>query len=816
MSELFEKSMATLELPQVLALLADCAATLEGKERCLALRPLTDLDDVARAQEETSAAVKMLILRGSPGFSGVKPVSASLQRADMGGSLSTRELLDIASVLRCARGARDYGDSEEKTVISHLFRSLTPNRFLEDSITNSILGEEEIADSASSELASIRRHMRSTEARVRDILQRLISSNQSKYLQESIITIRSDRYVVPVKAEHKNAIPGLVHDVSSSGSTFFIEPMGVVKANNELRELAAREKKEIERILAELSAQCAAHKEDIGEDYTLLILLDTIFARGQLSLKMEASQPGLSERYLRLRGARHPLLDKKKAVANDLELGDRFDTLVITGPNTGGKTVTLKTLGLITLMAQCGLHIPAKSDSMVRVFRRVLSDIGDEQSIAQSLSTFSSHMTNIVGILKEADGQTLILFDELGAGTDPVEGAALAAAVIESARELGALVAATTHYAELKVYAMTTPGVENASCEFNVDTLAPTYRLVMGIPGKSNAFAISRRLGLPEEIIDRAAARLDAENVRFEDVLTKLDQQRQEMEKDRAEARRLKLEMEQSAGKAREYRKRLEEERSKVVEKAQAEARAIIQEARDASDLALSELKELKKRQDLDWQQVNDGRAEARRLLNEAERSIGGAAQEPEAPPPTRPARAGDTVELVSMGTRASVLSVNKDGTLQLQAGILKITAKQDEVRVVEGETQSQKEARRIVQRAQHTLRAAAAPSEIDLRGMMTDEAIAVLDRFLDTAMMGKLESVTIIHGKGTGAVRKAVREHLKRSRYIKSFRPGRYGEGEDGVTIAELKERCQMSAQCGLWLPGNCMSPSIQTVSTA
>ena len=788
MSELFEKSMATLELPQVLALLADCAATLEGKERCLALRPLTDLDDVARAQEETSAAVKMLILRGSPGFSGVKPVSASLQRADMGGSLSTRELLDIASVLRCARGARDYGDSEEKTVISHLFRSLTPNRFLEDSITNSILSEEEIADSASSELASIRRHMRSTEARVRDILQRLISSNQSKYLQESIITIRSDRYVVPVKAEHKNAIPGLVHDVSSSGSTFFIEPMGVVKANNELRELAAREKKEIERILAELSAQCAAHKEDIGEDYTLLILLDTIFARGQLSLKMEASQPGLSERYLRLRGARHPLLDKKKAVANDLELGDRFDTLVITGPNTGGKTVTLKTLGLITLMAQCGLHIPAKSDSTVRVFRRVLSDIGDEQSIAQSLSTFSSHMTNIVGILKEADGQTLILFDELGAGTDPVEGAALAAAVIESARELGALVAATTHYAELKVYAMTTPGVENASCEFNVDTLAPTYRLVMGIPGKSNAFAISRRLGLPEEIIDRAAARLDAENVRFEDVLTKLDQQRQEMEKDRAEARRLKLEMEQSAGKAREYRKRLEEERSKVVEQAQAEARAIIQEARDASDLALSELKELKKRQDLDWQQVNDGRAEARRLLNEAERSIGGAAQEPEAPPPTRPAQAGDTVELVSMGTRASVLSVNKDGTLQLQAGILKITAKQDEVRVVEGETQSQKEARRIVQRAQHTLRAAAAPSEIDLRGMMTDEAIAVLDRFLDTAMMGKLESVTIIHGKGTGAVRKAVREHLKRSRYIKSFRPGRYGEGEDGVTVAELR----------------------------
>ena len=789
MSELSEKSIQILELPQVLTMLAGCAVTEEGKEKSLTLRPMTDMDDIQRAQDETSAAVKMLILRGSPGFSGVKPVAASLQRADMGGSLSTRELTDVAAVLRAARTAGDYGASQEKSPISHLFQALTPNRFLEDRITNSILGEDEIADSASPELASIRRHMRASEAKVRDILQRLISSNQSKYLQESIITIRSDRYVVPVKSEHKNAIPGLVHDVSSSGSTFFIEPMGVVKANNELRELAAKEKKEIERILAELSADCAAHKEDILEDYQLIVWLDTIFARAQLSLKLECSEPKLSDKFLRLRRARHPLIDKKKAVPNDLELGDRFDTLVITGPNTGGKTVTLKTIGLITLMAQCGLHIPAGSDSTVRVFRRVLADIGDEQSIAQSLSTFSSHMVNIVGILKEADDESLILFDELGAGTDPVEGAALAAAVIESVRGMGAQVCATTHYAELKVYAMTTPGVENASCEFNVDTLAPTYRLVLGIPGKSNAFAISRRLGLPEYIIDKAAARLDAENVRFEDVLTRLDQQRQEMEKERAEARRLKLEMEQSAAKAREYRKKLEEERSKVVEKAQAEARGIIEEARAASDLALSQLKEMQKRQDrLDWQQVNDSRAEARRMLNEAERNLGGSAPQTEAPPPTRPAVAGDTVELVSMGTKATVLSVNKDGSLQLQAGILKISAKQEEVRVVEGETRTQREARKIVARAQHTLRTAAVPSQIDLRGMMTDEAISVLERFLDTAMMGKLETVTIIHGKGTGAVRKAVRTYLKRSRYIKSFRPGRYGEGEDGVTVAELR----------------------------
>ena len=786
MTDLFEKSIVTLELPRVLEQLAACAATQEGKERSLALRPMTDPDDVQRALDETTAAVNMLIQRGSPGFSGVKPVGASLHRADMGGSLNTRELLEIAAVLRCARTAKEYGDTEEKTPISHLFRALTPNRFLEDTITNSIVGEDELADSASSELASIRRHMRSTEAKVREILQKIISSNQSKYLQESIITIRSDRYVVPVKSEFKNSIPGLVHDVSSSGSTFFIEPMGVVKANNELRELAAREKKEIERILAELSAQCAAHKEDISEDYDLLIWLDTIFARGRLSLNMEASQPRLSEKYLRLQKARHPLLDKKTAVANDLELGDKFDTLMITGPNTGGKTVTLKTIGLLTLMAQCGLHIPAGADSAVRVFDRVLADIGDEQSIAQSLSTFSSHMTTIVGILNEADDRSLILLDELGAGTDPVEGAALAASIIDSARNLGALVAATTHYAELKVYAMTTPGVENASCEFNVETLAPTYRLILGIPGKSNAFAISRRLGLPEYIIEKAAARLDAENVRFEDVLTKLDQQRQEMEKERTEAKRLKLEMEQSAAKAKEYRDKLEAERAKVVEKAQAEARSIIEEARAASDLAISELKELQKRKDLDWQQVNDGRAQARHLLNEAEKNIGGPVQEPEAPPPTRDAKAGDTVELVKMGTQATVLSVNKDGSLQLQAGILKISAKQDEVRVVEGETQ--KAAKKVVQRAEHKLRAMGASPEVDLRGMTADEAIGALDLFLDSAVLGKLNEVRIIHGKGTGAVRRAVREHLKRSRYIKSFRPGRYGEGEDGVTIAELR----------------------------
>ena len=792
MTDLFEKSIQTLELPRVLELLAAQAATEEGKDRCRALRPFTDPDDVQRLQKETSAACSMIVLRGTPPLSGVRPVAASLQRADMGGALNTRELLDIAALLRCARSAKEYatGEGNAKTCIDHLFSSLQANRYLEDRISGSILSEEEIADAASPELADIRRHIRASSSKVRDILQKLISSSQAKYLQESIITMRSGRYVVPVKSECKNEIPGLVHDVSGSGGTFFIEPMAVVKTNNELRELQSREEKEIERILRELSAECAAHKEDIAQDYDLLVLIDCIFARARLSDKLRCTEPKLAKKGITLRKARHPLLDPKKAVPNDLYLGDQFDTLVITGPNTGGKTVTLKTIGLLTLMAQCGLHIPADDDSTVVVFDHVLSDIGDEQSIAQSLSTFSSHMVNIVGILAECGPGSLILFDELGAGTDPVEGAALAAAIIESARERGALVCATTHYAELKVYAMTTQGVENASCEFNVETLAPTYKLLIGVPGKSNAFAISRRLGLPQAIIDKAAARINAENVRFEDVLTQLDRQRQQMEKEKDEARKLRREMEESAKTAREYRERLEKEKAKAVEKAQAEARAIIQEARDTADQVFAELNEMRRRQEkeADWLEQNQRRSDLRRQLNEAEDALGSHEELPP-PPPTRPARAGDTVELVKMGTRASVISVNKDGSLQLQAGILKITAKQEEVRVVEDAGGGgKKQAVQIAQRAEHQLRSLGASPEVDLRGMMTDEAILVLDRFLDSAVMGRLDTVTVIHGKGTGAVRKAVREHLKRSKYVRSFRPGRFGEGEDGVTVVELR----------------------------
>ena len=783
MTDLFEKSMETLELPRVLSLLADQAVTEEGKERARRLRPETDPAEVALRLKETTAAVNKMVLRGSPSFSGVKPVAGSLQRADMGGSLNTRELLDIAGVLAAARSAKEYGESdgEEKSPIDVLFHSLHPNRFLEDKITGSIVGDGELADSASPELASIRRHIRATESKVRDILQKIISSSQAKYLQESIITQRSGRYVVPVKSEFKNEIPGLVHDLSGSGSTFFIEPMGVVKANNELRELQAKEEKEIDRILAELSAEAASFREDITLNYDLLIRLDSIFARGKLSARMGAMEPGLSAKSLCLRRARHPLLPPKTAVANDLSLGEKFDTLVITGPNTGGKTVTLKTIGLLTLMAQCGLHIPAGDGSTIRVCQRVLADIGDEQSIAQSLSTFSSHMSNIVGMLAETDGETLVLFDELGGGTDPVEGAALAAAIIEHARSLGALVAATTHYAELKVYAMTTPGVENASCEFDVETLAPTYRLLVGIPGKSNAFAISQRLGLPQEIIQQAAARVSAENVRFEDVLTKLDQQRQ--------AAQLRLEMEQAAAKAQEYRDSLQKEKEKNEARAKAEARAILDEARRTADEVFRELGDMRKKaqKEQDWQAVNDQRAGLRHRLNEAEDKLG--VREKAAPPPMlRPAQKGDTVTILKTGTQGTVLSVNKDGVLQLQAGILRITAKQEEVRVVEGETQTQKAARQYIQRTEHKLRSLGAKAEVDLRGMTTDEAEMTLSQFLDRAIMGNLTQVTVIHGKGTGAVRKAVHTYLKRCKGVASFRLGRYGEGEDGVTIVALK----------------------------
>ena len=791
--DFYEKSLNILELPAVLDMLAAEAVTEGGKEACLKLRPSTDRPEVKNRLGETSAAKDMMVVRGSPSLSGIKDIRPSLNRADLGGSLNTIELLNIARVLQCARLVKGYTSDDKlgKSCIDHLFAALHANRFLEEKITGSIVGEDEIADSASSELANIRRKIRAASARVRDCLQKIISSpSYAKVLQEPIITMRSDRFVVPVKAECKGAVPGLVHDISASGATLFIEPMAAVKANNELRELAAKEKTEIERILSELSAECAAHAEDIASDYSYLITLDGIFARAKLSYKLNGIEPELREKGIVLRRARHPLLPKDKAVPISLELGEDFDTLIITGPNTGGKTVTLKTIGLLNAMAQCGLHIPADDGSGVPVFRHVLADIGDEQSIEQSLSTFSAHMTNIVHILNECDSDSLLLFDELGAGTDPTEGAALAIAVIEHARKLGAVVAATTHYAELKVYATNENGIQNASCEFDVETLSPTYRLLVGVPGKSNAFAISERLGLGKDIIDDAKARIGVQNASFEATIEKLEQTRALLERDRAEAARKLREAENSAKKAELLRAELSGKLEKADEKARREAERIIAEARETAESTFAELDDMRRRinEEEQAQEVNQARSELRRKLNESQSKL--KAKEPEKPKEdkksARDVRPGDTVEIKSMGVKAEVIDINPDGTLNLRAGIMSVKLKPDDVYLIEGHAAKQKK-QSVTLAGSAAPRASVSP-EIDLRGMESIEAVNAAEQYIDSAVMSKLKSVTIIHGKGTGALRAAVQQMLKRNKAVKSFRLGRFGEGESGVTIVELK----------------------------
>ena len=791
--DFYEKSLNILELPTVLEMLAAEAVTDGGREACFKLRPSADRLEVKNRLAETSAAKEMMVVRGSPSLSGIKDIRPSLSRADLGGSLNTIELLNIARVLQCARLVKGYTSDDKlgKSCIDHLFAALHANRFLEEKITGSIVGEDEIADSASSELANIRRKIRAASARVRDCLQKIISSpSYAKVLQEPIITMRSDRFVVPVKAECKGAIPGLVHDISASGATLFIEPMAAVKANNELRELAAKEKAEIERILAELSADCAAHAEDIASDYSYLITLDGIFARAKLSYKLNGIEPELREKGVVLRRARHPLLPKDKAVPISLELGEDFDTLIITGPNTGGKTVTLKTIGLLNVMAQCGLHIPADDGSGVPVYRHVLADIGDEQSIEQNLSTFSAHMTNIVHILGECDADSLLLFDELGAGTDPTEGAALAIAVIEHARKLGADVAATTHYAELKVYATNENGIQNASCEFDVETLSPTYRLLVGVPGKSNAFAISERLGLSKDIIDDAKARIGVQNASFEATIEKLEQTRALLERNRSETAKKLREAEESAKKAAFLRAELSVRLEKADEKARRDAERIISDARRTAEDTFAELDEMRRKmnEDEQAQEVNRARSELRRKLNESQSKV--KAKQPEKPAEdkksAREVRAGDTVEIKSMGVKAEVVDVNPDGSLNLRAGIMNVKLKPDDVYLIEGHAAKQK--KQSVTLAGSTAARAAVSPEIDLRGMESIEAVNAAEQYIDSAVMGKLKTVTIIHGKGTGALRAAVQQMLKRNKAVKSYRLGRFGEGESGVTIVELK----------------------------
>jgi len=792
MSELYEKSRLKLELDRVLSMLADCAGSVDGKATCLTLMPNSDLEQVQVLLSETTAASALSTQKGYPNFAGVKDVSASLDRAERGGTLQPRELLDIAGVLRSTRSVKGYiSEEEDENVLTPMFRMLTPNKYLEERIFSAILSEEEIADTASPALADIRRHMRIQSAKIKDTLQKVISSpSYAKFLREPIITIRDGRYVVPVKSECKNDVPGLVHDVSATGSTYFVEPMSAVNANNALRELEIKEKKEIERILAELSAETAGYRDVICDNIRLLVQLDVVFAKAKLAFQMRAWAPVMNDTgKIELRNARHPLIDAQKVVPISLRLGTDFDTMIITGPNTGGKTVTLKTIGLLTLMAECGLHIPASDGSCLSTFDAILADIGDEQSIAQSLSTFSSHMRTIVDIVAQCDSRTLVLFDELGAGTDPAEGAALAIALIEFCRKMGSCVVATTHYAELKLYAMRTANVINASCEFSVETLQPTYKLLIGIPGKSNAFAISRKLGLSEDILKEAADLINQSDKDFEDVLAQLEQQRQQMESARTEAERLRQETARIKQQSEEFSAQLQMEREKAMEQARREAQQIIEDARRTANAATEEIKALKKQlaENADTQGINQRQADLRRSLNEAESKLRAGQTEKVRPAPSREILVGDTVELLKLGTKASVLSINKDGTYQLQAGILKLTAKADEIYLLEQENPYKQKSGRPAHSGRE-MKVAAMASEIDLRGMDSVEAICILDRYLDEAMRSNVSPVRIIHGKGTGVLRSAVHQSLKKNKFIKSFRLGLYGEGEDGVTIAEFR----------------------------
>ncbi len=793
MKQSHTKSMHTLELHRVLNQLSEQAVSAEAKRRALELVPETDLDEVARMQKETSDAKRLIGMFGSPAFAGIRDVKGALQRADIGGSLNMRELLDVAMLLQTARRVRGYLDEggQVETCLKSRFDSLSANKYLEELITTSILSEDEMADSASSELADIRKKIRAANAKIREVLQHMISSpSHAKHLQEAIITQRSGRYVIPVKSEYKNDVGGMVHDVSSTGATVFIEPASVVKINNDLRELAGKEEREIERVLAALSAEVSAYSGNIENDYNVLVGLDLLFAKAKLSYNQNADAPELNVKgEVLLKEARHPLLDAKKTVPVTVRLGREFDTLVITGPNTGGKTVALKTIGLLTLMAECGLHIPARSGSKVAVFETVYADIGDEQSIEQSLSTFSAHMVNIVEILNVADDRSLILFDELGAGTDPVEGAAIAVAIIQYAMALGAKLAVTTHYTELKSFALTTNRVENASCEFDVETLKPTYKLLIGVPGKSNAFAIAHRLGLSDHIIETARGLVDSESQQFDEILQKLEEKRCALEAELAEAEKARRENEELRRKAKEIDARLEKEREHAKERAREEAEEIIKEARRAADKVFDEIDALRKAQKKkdDFQRINEARASLKGALNESDRALKGKERKQQAKPLKRPLKVGDTVELLAFGTRGTVLTLpDTDGNLRVQAGVLKVTTKLSEINLVEnGENKS---VQAIVEKSKTALRTHKVSTELDIRGMASDEAIPMVDRYLDQAFLAKLNTVVIIHGKGTGVLRAAVQSHLRRHPHVKSFRLGTFGEGENGVTVVEIR----------------------------
>ena len=794
-----QKSLEILEYDKVISMLSAIAFTEGARELARRLLPSADYDTVVSRQKKTADARRLLSHKGVPPFGKAVNVCEAVERAEKGGTLTMHELLDVADIFTAARALWDYVDGNRlfPTVLDTAFSRLIVNRPLEERIRRTVLSDELISDEASPLLSDIRRKMRAANNRIKETLQQFVSGQRSKYLQENIVTLRDGRYVIPVRAEYKNEIKGLLHDTSASGATLFIEPMGVVEANNELRELAAKEAREIDRILLELSGLCAESSGSLIQNYRVITDLAFCFSCAALAEKMKAVSPILvKEPMVSLKGARHPLLDPATVVPIDVSLGDGFDTLVITGPNTGGKTVTLKTLGLFALMTQAGLQIPAREESQMGVFSEVLADIGDEQSIEQSLSTFSAHMMSIVEILSAAGEGTLALFDELGAGTDPVEGAALAIAILEAVRATGALSASTTHYAELKAYALDTEGVQNASCEFDVESLRPTYRLVIGAPGRSNAFAISERLGMPEHVVSRAKGLVSEDDKRFENVLARLEADRIAMERAKAEAERLRAEYEAYKKKAEEELRARTADAEKEIQKSLEKARQLLSSARATGDFVLKQLDEVRKKQESD--RFAASLAEARREI----RSRIGKEDDAQAAFEysevnleedyvlPRPLAVGDHVYLVSFGQEGEVVSLpDKDGNIQVKAGILRAKTHVSKVRLLGKTKPKVKQAQKT--RAVSGIKSAIADGfkpEIDVRGMTGDEAWWRVDKYIDDAYLAGVNSVRIIHGKGTGALRAALWGFFRADKRIASFRAGVYGEGDAGVTVLELK----------------------------
>lgn len=792
----------TLELDKVLAKLADQANCDDSKRMALSLTPSDDFSTVQLLMKKTSDAYMLSARYTSPSLHKLKNCEMALRKAEKGSNLSLRELMDVSSVLHNIRSVKDWRKrcEGESTSLDPLFEVLTPNRELENTIDNAVLSEEELADSASAELASLRRKINQAKLRVRERLDQLIKSpTQSKYLQEALVTQRDGRFVVPVKSEYRSEIKGLVHDTSSSGATLFIEPMAVVEANNEIRVLQAKEKQEVDRIIMELSVKVGEFTESIIYSYRSLVEIDLYFAKASLAYKMKATVPNILQTgEIDLKRARHPLIDPEKVVPIDVNLGKDFNTLVITGPNTGGKTVTLKTMGLLTLMAMCGLMLPVAENSSISVYKKVLVDIGDEQSIEQSLSTFSAHMTNIVSIIEEADSDSLVLIDELGSGTDPVEGAALAISIMERLAMYGAKVGATTHYAEIKEYALQTPGVCNASCEFDVETLKPTYRLLIGIPGKSNAFAISQRLGLPEEIIEAAKRNISAEKTRFEDVLSQLDQTRQELEKEKEEVDRLRAEQLESKRNLEQFKQKTYKQMDRELQNAQEKANRIVSSVKAESEKLLQELDDIRRQKESEEfsKLVQGAKSSYRSNINRLEDTANpviGRVKEEYTPP--RPFKKGDLVLITQLNEEGVLLSdPDNAGNVQVQAGIIKTKVPVSDLRLVDKKRRRQLNrmekksngggvTRTLTDKSQRS-----ASSEIDLRGQTIEEGIMMVDQYIDSCLLMGIKTITIIHGKGTGALRNAIQQHLKNHKAVRSFRLGVYGEGENGVTIAELK----------------------------